>query len=130
MIARTWFCLRAPDVSGAVKTAAFFFALSLGLALPALAAQRWKIQYSYQKLDSMLELRDFTCPSTERCIAVGVLFEKSGHQQGVVVLTSDGGKHWSLVEVKEHPVSIFFLNDSLGWMVTDRGIFSTAESGR
>jgi len=47
-----------------------------------------------------------------------------------VVLTSDGGKQWSQVEVKEHPLSLFFLNDSLGWMVTDHGIWSTVESGR
>ena len=130
MKARTWFCRRAPNVSGAVKTLAVFFVLSLGLPLFGQAAQRWKIQFSYKKLDSLLELRDIKCPSAQRCIAAGAVFEKNGRQQGVVVLTSDGGKQWSLVDVKEHPVSLFFLNDSLGWMVTDRGIWSTDESGR
>jgi hypothetical protein len=104
--------------------------LALGSTLAAQGAQRWKIQFSYQKLDSSLELRDLACPSAQRCIAAGEIFEKNGRQQGVVVLTSDGGKQWSQVEVKEHPLSLFFLNDSLGWMVTDRGIWSTVESGR
>ena len=131
MKARTWFYRRAPNVSGAAKTLTVLFVLSLGLPfLVAQGAQRWKIQFSYKKLDSLLELRDIKCPSAERCIAAGVVFEKNGHEQGVVVLTSDGGKQWSVVDVKDHPMSLFFLNDSLGWMVTDRGIWSTDESGR
>jgi hypothetical protein len=131
MKARTWFCRRAPNVSGAAKALAVLSVLSLGVPqLVAQGAQRWKIQYSYKKLDSLLELRDIRCPSAERCVAAGVVFEKNGHEQGVVVLTSDGGKQWSVVDVKEHPLSLFFLNDSLGWMVTDRGFWSTDESGR
>ena len=130
MKARTWFCRRAPNVSAAAKTLAAFFVLSLGLPLSGQSPQRWKIQFSYKKLDSLLELRDIKCPSSERCIAAGMVFEKNGREQGVVVLTSDGGQQWSVVDVKEHPVSLFFLDDSHGWMVTDRGIWSTDESGR
>jgi hypothetical protein len=130
MRARTWSCLRVPNVSEPARTLAVFFLLTLGYPLPAQTTQRWKIQFSYRKLDSSLELRDLACPSTQRCIAAGEIFEKNGRQQGVVVLTSDGGQQWSQVEVKEHPLSLFFLNDSLGWMVTDRGIWSTVESGR
>jgi hypothetical protein len=138
MRARNWFCLQAPDVSGAARSlpqnhlltcVALYGLLTLPL-LGAQGVQRWKIQYSYQKLDSLLELRDLRCPSAQRCIAAGVIFEKSGRQHGVIVLTSDGGKQWSLVDVKEYPESLFFLNDSVGWMVTDRGIWSTSESGR
>jgi len=102
----------------------------LGLPVVAQTAPRWTIQFAYQKLDSLMELRDFTCPSAQRCIAAGEIAEKSGRQRGVVVLTEDGGKHWSLVDVKENPVSLFFLDESTGWLVTDRGIWSTAESGR
>jgi hypothetical protein len=131
MRARTWCCLRVPNVSGAVRKLGALIALCLGLPLlGAQGVQRWKIQYAYQKLDSLLELRDFTCPSAQRCIAAGIISEKSGRARGVVVLTSDGGKEWSLVDVKEIPLSLFFLNDSLGWMVTDHGIWSTSESGR
>ena len=128
MRARTWCCLQALNLSAAVSGPALL--LALFLALPLQADQRWKIQFSYQKLDSSLELRDIQCPSAQRCIAAGVISEKSGRQQGVVILTSDGGRQWSQVDLKEHPVSLFFLNDSLGWMVTDHGVWSTSESGR
>jgi hypothetical protein len=47
-----------------------------------------------------------------------------------VVLTADGGATWQLQDVKEHPVSLFFLNENAGWMVTDRGIWYTDEAGR
>jgi hypothetical protein len=130
MKARTWSCRPALNVSVAVKFLTILCGLSLGLPLSGQATQRWKIAFAYKKLDSLLELRDIKCPSAERCIAAGVVFEKGGREQGVVVVTSDGGKQWSAVDVKEHPVSLFFLNDSLGWMVTDRGIWSTVESGR
>jgi len=55
--------------------------------------------------------------------------ERDGRQKGAVVVTSDGGAHWSVVSVKEIPLSLFFLNDSLGWMVTDHGIWTSAEGG-
>src|SRR5579864_7615908 len=128
MKARTWCCLRALNLSAEVSGPALL--LALFLAVPLQADQRWKIQFSYQKLDSSLELRDIQCPSAQRCIAAGIISEKSGRQQGVVILTSDGGRQWSQVDLKERPVSLFFLNDSLGWMVTDHGVWSTSESGR
>jgi photosystem II stability/assembly factor-like uncharacterized protein len=130
MKARIWSSRRTLNVSAAAKILTVLSVLSLGLPLSGQATQRWKIAFSYKKLDSLLDLKDIKCPSAQRCIAAGVVFEKGGHEQGIVVLTSDGGKQWSVMDVKEHPVSLFFLNDSVGWMVTDRGIWSTAESGR
>jgi len=32
----------------------------------------------------------------------------------VAVVTSDGGAHWQTVDLKEIPVSLFFLNENLG----------------
>ena len=105
-----------------------FLLISIQISIPA--AERWKIQYSYTKTDSSLEIRDIQCPSPERCIAVGLVGYKDGHNKGVVLLTADAGRNWSLADVHERPISLFFLNDSLGWMVTDRGVWSTNESGR
>ena len=45
-------------------------------------------------------------------------------------VTTDGGAHWTLAGLKERPASIFFLNDSLGWMVTDKGLWQTEEFGK
>ncbi|HTW65393.1 MAG TPA: YCF48-related protein [Bryobacteraceae bacterium] len=109
------------------------FAITLGLfaLLPALgAAQRWKMQYLYDESGSNFDIRDIACPSAQRCVAAGVITDKKDREQGAVVVTSDGGSHWSLYQVKEQPLSVFFLNDTLGWMVTDRGLWSTQEGGR
>ena len=88
------------------------------------------MQFFYDKAGSSLDIRDLQCPSASRCIAAGSIEDKKGHSKGAVVLTSDSGKNWSLSEVNEQPISLFFLDDSLGWMVTDRGVWTTNESGR
>jgi hypothetical protein len=103
-----------------------------GLAfLPTLrAAERWKIQYFYDQPGSNFDIRDMACPSVQRCVAAGVITDKNDRQRGAVVVTSDGGQHWSQYEVREQPVSLFFLDETTGWMVTDHGLWSTVESGR
>ena len=104
--------------------------LSCLLILPA-CAQKWTIQYFYDELKSELEISDLAFPSADRGIAVGAIFEKaSGKERYTSVITSDGGAHWARQPLKEYPRSIFFLNDSMGWMVTDRGLWFTEESGR
>ena len=75
-----------------------------------------------------MHIVDFRCPSIQRCTAAALL-EKNGKDQGVLLLTSNGGKDWSLVDVKDMPISLFFLDDTYGWMVTDKGIWATEESG-
>ena len=103
--------------------------LLLLLTLHLHAASRWKLQYFYDQDRSALEIRDLQCPSSQHCVAAGVMFEKD-HSKGVALVTSDGGRHWSLVELKERPAALFFLNDSRGWMATNDGIWRTDESGR
>jgi photosystem II stability/assembly factor-like uncharacterized protein len=97
---------------------------------PVSAAPRWKIQFLYDHADSNFAIEDLECPTARHCVAAGLIDDKKGHQQGEVVVTSDAGLHWSQYDVRERPVSLFFLNDSLGWMVTDRGLWSTVEGGR
>jgi hypothetical protein len=106
--------------------------LVLLLVLPflTLGGERWKIQYFYDKAGASLDIRDLQCPSASRCIGAGTIEDKKGHAKGTVLLTSDSGQNWSLTEVAEQPISLFFLDDSVGWMVTDRGVWSTNEGGR
>lgn len=113
----------------APKLSAFLCAL-LWLPFSVSAAPRWNIQFSYDHADSNFAIDDLECPTAEHCVAAGLIDDKKGHAQGAVVVSSDGGAHWSQYEVKEHPLSLFFLNDGLGWMVTDRGLWSTSEGGR
>jgi hypothetical protein len=153
---RIWSCLRALSVSAAARKrkrtgvhhrsaeellrAALRFAripknsAVLIILVPLLsifleAQERWKIQFFYDKQDSSLDIQDIQCPSAERCVAAGVIVLKDGRQKGAVVSTNDGGLHWTIADVKENPLSLFFLNDSLGWMVTEHGIWTSDAGG-
>ncbi len=120
------------------------FLLCCALALPAVAqlqpaqkpkalaaAPKWVIQYFFDEMKQEMEINDLAFPTAERGIAVGAIYDKvSGKEKYTSVLTSDGGAHWTLQPLKEYPRSIFFLNDSIGWMVTDKGLWFTEESGR
>jgi photosystem II stability/assembly factor-like uncharacterized protein len=113
-----------------LKFLSAFICVYLWLATFCFAAPRWKIQFLYDHADSNFAIEDLECPTARHCVAAGLIDDKKGHQQGEVVVTSDAGLHWSQYDVRERPVSLFFLNDSLGWMVTDRGLWSTVEGGR
>jgi Photosynthesis system II assembly factor YCF48 len=94
------------------------------------AAERWKMQFYYNKDESNFDIRDLKCPSPQRCIAAGVLVEKSEKEKGAVLITSDGGKQWSFVDFKDRPLSTFFVNESVGWIAAEHGVWQTDESGR
>jgi hypothetical protein len=107
-------------------------ALPAALVLAACAcqaAERWKVQFFHDEDASSLVLQDLKFPSPRRGIAAGYLVER-GTMRPVVLLTSDGGGSWETIRVREAGRALFFLNDSLGWMVTDKGIWRTDESGR
>lgn len=126
----TWCCRRARTVRKV--TSRTRQSLVLLLALPGIvsAGERWKIQFFYDKAGSSLSIQDLKCPSASRCIAAGSIEDRKGHARGTVISTSDGGQNWSLSEVSEEPISLFFLNESLGWMAASRGVWSTTDGGR
>ena len=92
-------------------------------------APKWRQQYFYDQEKSTLNIVDLQFPSATRGLAIGAIVEGS-HQKGVAVVTSDGGAHWQLVNLEEPPISLFFLNESLGWMVTTKGLWQTTEAGK
>ena len=99
-----------------------FFVLSL-------QAEKWKRVFFHDADDSVLNIVDLKFPTARRGVAAAVLIEK-GKQRGVTITTNDGGVSWQINAVQEIPVSLFFLNESLGWMVTDGGVWRTQEAGR
>jgi photosystem II stability/assembly factor-like uncharacterized protein len=62
-------------------------------------------------------------------VAVGII-RQGKHDEPSSVVTADGGLHWQTVALKETPVSLFFLNENLGWMVTTKGLWRTVEAGK
>ena len=109
---------------------AAFPILLLCLVPLAHGQERWKTQFFYDKPDAVFNIRDLACPTPQHCIAVGAIVDLKGHAKGATVITSDSGQHWTLQDFSEEPVSLFMPNDSTGWMVTDRGIWTTDEGGR
>jgi len=102
--------------------------------LPLAFAQpqsKWTLQYFYDQTGKNLEIIDLAFPSATRGIAVGAIVDREGRRpQFTALVTSDGGAHWALVPLKELPRSLFFLDESDGWMVTGEGLWFTREAGR
>ena len=93
------------------------------------AAEHWKVQYFYDQNKSTLAIVDLQFPSATRGVAVGTIVE-GRRRRHVSIVTSDGGAHWQLVDLKDQPISLFFLSENLGWMVTDKGLWETTEAGK
>ncbi len=93
---------------------------------------KWTLQYFHDEDKTDLRITGFAFPSASRGIAVGVIEDRTGRRdpQPTALVTNDGGAKWTPVPLKEFPRSIFFLNDSQGWLVTPEAIWKTEESGR
>ena len=100
------------------------------LLAPVLEAQRWSLQYFYDEAHVKLTIADLAFPSAQRGIAVGWTTEGEKKPKPVSLVTSDSGEHWAMSPVQDLPRSVFFLNESQGWMVTEEAIWYTEESGR
>ncbi|HUS05753.1 MAG TPA: YCF48-related protein [Bryobacteraceae bacterium] len=105
--------------------------LLLAASVSSLGAQeKFVVQLFHDEDKSSLTLTDLKFPSARRGVALGFLTERGGRVRGTAVVTSDGGEHWSYVPTKEIGTSLFFLNETAGWMVTQAGIWFTDEGGR
>lgn len=106
------------------------FFLCCALALPVFG-QKWTIQYFFDDIKQDMEFVDIAFPSPDKGIAVGTIYERAtGHERNVAVVTSDAGADWKIENLKDFPRSIFFLNDSTGWMVGDHALWFTDDFGK
>jgi hypothetical protein len=102
------------------------------LLMPMAFAAEWTRSYFHDHPTEVLHFSDLAFPSPERGIAVGSIEDQLGvHKpRNVAMVTADGGKNWAEVKLNDVPYSLFFLDDSTGWMVAEQGIWKTDESGR
>ena len=103
--------------------------VALSGAAPPQTVPRWRMQYFYDEDKSTLVLNDLQFPSATHGVAVGTIVEGKSRKP-VALVTADGGAHWTRLDLQESPLSLFFLNESLGWMVTEKGLWTTSEVGR
>jgi hypothetical protein len=117
--------------SGIFKVFSALFALFIAMNALALGGEpHWNIQYSYRQVDSTLSINDILFTSETRGVVCGFTTDRRGKENPLVLVTRDAGAHWSEIPVKEAGLAMFFLDDSTGWMVTEKGIWQTVESGR
>lgn len=109
-----------------IRTALFCCLLA---AQAGLAAPKFELRYFYDKNDSALDILQVKFVSARRGIAIGVLRDRNG-VKGTLIETNDAGETWKLQPFRELPRAMFFLEESVGWIVTDRGIWRTEEGGR
>ncbi|HSW48999.1 MAG TPA: hypothetical protein VLH09_02440 [Bryobacteraceae bacterium] len=91
------------------------------------AGQVWRIQFSPARGDNLV-LNDLKFVSRDRGIAVGRV-GKGQAAKPVSLVTADGGRRWSRVAVQEAGLSLYFVNEANGWMVTGGGLWRTTDSG-
>ena len=103
--------------------------LLVSIAVVAIGAEKLTLRYYYDKNDEELSLQDVKFLSKQRAVALGVL-NKDDKASGVQLATNDGGASWTMEPLKDVPRTMFFLDDSLGWMVTQGGIWRSEEAGR
>ncbi len=107
----------------------FFLPVLLLAGSTAAQPQKLTLRYFYDKNDEELALQDVRFLTSQRAIAVGIL-GKNGKNTGVQLSTNDAGVSWTMETLKDLPRSLFFLDDSLGWMITEGGIWRSEEAGR
>jgi hypothetical protein len=112
------------------RPAALAWALLVLGTLPLPAQEHWDIQYRYRQTDSSLTINDLAFPDQKHGIACGYTTDRKDKDRPVSLLTGDSGETWTEIPLKETCLSLFFLPDGTGWMVTDTGIWSTEEAGR
>jgi hypothetical protein len=103
--------------------------LAFWLGQAAGGGEAWRLQFFLDEDRTSIGFTDLKFLTPKRGLAVGVL-EKDGNARPVAVITDDGGETWRQERLREVPRSLYFLNDSLGWMVTEKGLWTTEEGGR
>ncbi len=103
--------------------------MALIAILPAAAADRWAIQFFHDVLEENFTIMDLKFPSPERGVAAGYV-TRNGKSKPMSVVTNDGGKTWDYVKIQDEGLSLFFLNENIGWMVTEGALWKTVEAGR
>ncbi|HBY59456.1 MAG TPA: hypothetical protein DEH78_06510 [Solibacterales bacterium] len=98
--------------------------------LASRSGTRFVPQFEFDEHEQALQIVDFQFVSARRGIAVGLRGYANRRPEPVALLTSDGGVTWTFDKLKTDPYSVFFLDETLGWLVGEGGIYKTEEAGR
>lgn len=97
-------------------------------AAGAFAGRRWRAQYLFDDDKWSALLADFCCPSPERALA-GLWLESEFRRRFAAVVSREPGAPWTEVPLKERPLSFFVLDEKHVWLVGEKSLWFSAESG-
>jgi len=110
------------------------FAWALSCSVAFAAGPHFVMRYFYDQDKTELQLIDLKFPSAQHGMAAGIVTEGK-RIDPTLLRTTDGGAHWSLTPLarwlssKDLPLSLFFVDDSQGWMVTEKALWFTGDFG-
>jgi photosystem II stability/assembly factor-like uncharacterized protein len=104
-------------------------AVLLAACLSIMGSERWQVAHFYDEDRSSLTINDLQFASPRRGVAVGFITEGE-RTRPMSLVTADGGQSWTAVPIREVGLNLFFLDETHGWMVTERGLWETSEAGR
>ena len=93
------------------------------------------MKYFYDQDKTEFHLIALKFPSAKNGMAAGVIADGK-RAEPTLLITTDGGDHWAIQSLKDTlpgkdlPLSLFFTNESEGWMVTGKGLWYTTAFGR
>jgi len=99
------------------------------------AGPRFAMQYFYDQDKSEIHLIDLKFPSAKHGMAAGIVTEGK-RVEPTVLITTDAGGHWAVQSLKDVlpskdvPLSLYFVSETEGWMVSDKGLWFTGDFGR
>jgi len=114
-----------------------FIALGLLLVQPlpvTAAGQRFISKYFFDADKTEMRLVDFKFASERNGMAAGAIIDGK-RVEPTLVITRDSGEHWKLQSLKDVlpgkdvPLSLFFVSDMQGWMVTEKALWFTGDFG-
>lgn len=94
------------------------------------AEERWRQIYHYDQDKSSLFLTDIRFFTAKRGMAVGQKLDRDRRPKPVALMTSDGGATWTIEPLADPVLSMSFINDTTGWMLTSDDLLRTDEAGR
>src|SRR2546425_6458997 len=115
-------------VRSRVSLAIAILAASLAAGQPS-SSERWKLLYFYDELRASLVINDFKMLTTRKGVAAGFLVDQKGKIKPTTLTTEDGAVHWTVTPAKDVGISLFFIDESLGWLVTAKEIQQTSDGG-
>lgn len=92
------------------------------------AARRWRVQYLFDDEKWSALLADLCCPAPGR--AAAALWLESGFRRRFAALVSrESAAQWAEVPLKERPISFFVLDEKHMWLVGEKSLWISTESG-